>query len=191
MPANGIPRYGLVLCGGNSSRMGQDKAFIIYHKQPQYAHVEQMLRGLCDKTFISCNPGQINRIGQGFKTIADHPLYLHAGPLTGLLSAMHQHPEASWLIVGCDYPYLQIDDLAAIAENCSPEVDAVCYRNPVTDIDEPLIAWYNQTCFSKANAAFHQSYHSLRSLLGHMHTVKILPRDALSLRSVDLPSDTI
>ena len=44
---------GLVLSGGQSSRMGRDKALIDYHGLPQYAYVYDLLLGFCDKVFIS------------------------------------------------------------------------------------------------------------------------------------------
>ncbi|MBK8495728.1 MAG: NTP transferase domain-containing protein [Chitinophagaceae bacterium] len=35
--------YGLVLCGGNSSRMGTDKSMLQYYDKPQRYHVYDML----------------------------------------------------------------------------------------------------------------------------------------------------
>ena len=44
---------GLVIAGGNSSRMGTDKAFLQYSKNPQYQEVYSLLEPFCEQTFVS------------------------------------------------------------------------------------------------------------------------------------------
>ena len=50
--------YGLIMCGGKSSRMGTDKSRIVYQQKEQQYHVYQMLQTFCEKVFISCNAEQ-------------------------------------------------------------------------------------------------------------------------------------
>lgn len=188
MPNLPVPCYGLVLCGGQSSRMGTDKAFITYHQHPQYIHVHNMLASLCETVYVSCNASQLHAIENAYKSIVDHPIYKDAGPMTGLLSAFHQHPEASWLVVGCDYPYLTSEDLASLAQNRNAGFDAVCFKNMETELDEPLIAWYGKQLYPVLSAAYHQQQTSLRLVLGQVNTLRLIPNDLLTLRSVDQPS---
>lgn len=188
MPTQHVPCFGLVLCGGQSSRMGTDKAFITYHQEPQYIHVHDMLASHCEAVYISCNASQLHHIKDAYKTIVDHPIYKDAGPMTGLLSAFHQHPEASWLVIGCDYPFLTSDDLQSLAQNRDAGFDAVCFKNLATEMDEPLIAWYGKQLYPALSTAFHHQQTSLRFLLGQVNTLRLIPNDLLTLRSVDLPA---
>jgi hypothetical protein len=67
--------YGLVVCGGNSSRMGSDKSMLIYYEKPQRYHVYQMLQPFCEKVFISCNEKQATAIEDGYNILADDPSF--------------------------------------------------------------------------------------------------------------------
>ena len=44
---------GLVLAGGESTRIGMDKAIIDYHGQPKHIHVYKLLEKCCDQVFVS------------------------------------------------------------------------------------------------------------------------------------------
>ena len=51
--------FGLVvLVGGKSRRMQQDKARLNYHGKPQYVHSFEMLGAFCEKVFVSCRQEQ-------------------------------------------------------------------------------------------------------------------------------------
>ncbi len=63
--------YGLVLCGGNSSRMGRDKSKITYHLKEQKYHVFDLLKELSDKVFISCNHDQSREEKDNYSFIED------------------------------------------------------------------------------------------------------------------------
>jgi nucleoside-triphosphatase THEP1 len=52
------PITGLVLCGGQSVRMGSDKAFLEYHGKPQCYHLYDELQTIYNNVFISCNESQ-------------------------------------------------------------------------------------------------------------------------------------
>ena len=52
------PLFGLVLAGGASTRMQQDKAALAYHGKPQLNWAYDLLADLCAATFISVRPDQ-------------------------------------------------------------------------------------------------------------------------------------
>lgn len=48
------PLYGLLLVGGKSTRMGQDKAQLIYRDdQPEWIRLHSLLNAHCEKSFLS------------------------------------------------------------------------------------------------------------------------------------------
>ena len=52
------PLYGLVLAGGKSSRMNQEKAKLSYHGKAQYLVCHDLLKQHCEKVFISARRDQ-------------------------------------------------------------------------------------------------------------------------------------
>ena len=179
--------YGLILIGGNSSRMGTDKAFISYHNNPQWLHLYNMLKPICDEVLISCNIQQVHHFSEEYKVVVDHPLFKDAGPMTGVLSAFHLHNDVSYLVVGCDYPKLELSDLTFLLQSADDQSDIVCYKNPVSNLDDPLIAWYHPRVNIPMLTAYYHQQTSLRKLFGDLNTARIIPDEWNRLFSVDTP----
>jgi len=96
--------YGLVLSGGKSTRMGQDKGLITYHGIPQRDHLYKILDEVCDRTYLSIRKDQKEAIAAEFNTIVDRNEY--RGPYNGLLSAHKAFPDVAWLVLACDLPLI-------------------------------------------------------------------------------------
>ena len=45
--------HGLVVCGGQSTRMGMDKSQLQYHGVPQREWLYELLQPLCEDVYIS------------------------------------------------------------------------------------------------------------------------------------------
>jgi len=67
--------YGLVLSGGKSTRMGEDKGLISYHGIPQRDHLYQLLNQDCDTTYLSIREDQKEEIAAEINTIVDKNEY--------------------------------------------------------------------------------------------------------------------
>lgn len=124
------PLYGLVLAGGKSTRMGEDKAALDYHGRPQAAHALDLLATACAKVFLSCRADQA-----GLPAYAGHPrihdAHIGLGPLGGILSALDAHPEAAFLVAACDLPFLDRAAVAALAAGRDPEALATAFEGPL------------------------------------------------------------
>ena len=117
--------YGLVLVGGESRRMGRDKALLSY-----------------DKTFISLRKEQDFRAPEQTEALYDC-IDEVKGPLCGILSAMGTHPEADWLVVACDLPYLKVETLEKLVESYKEtEPQLTAYRSTHDGLPEPLCSIY-------------------------------------------------
>jgi molybdenum cofactor guanylyltransferase len=161
------PIYGLVLVGGESRRMGSDKALLRYGDQgTQLERTAALLNQVCDQVFVSL------RKEQGFECPAQTlPIYdsIEAikGPLCGILSAMAAVPEADWLVLACDLPFLKQATLEKlIAEFQSAEPQLTAYRSTHDGLPEPLCAIYPSGCDTALLALSNQlGKHCPRKLL--------------------------
>ena len=135
--------YGLVLVGGKSVRMGRDKALISYNGyNTQLERSSELLKAVCKKVFISQRKAQDFDTPDGTSTIYDSAEEVE-GPLCGILSAMHSHPEVHWLVIACDLPNLDTKVLRKLVHEFeveSPHLTA--YRSTQDGLPEPLCAIY-------------------------------------------------
>ncbi|CAA6695449.1 MULTISPECIES: molybdenum cofactor guanylyltransferase [unclassified Lentimonas] len=136
--------YGLLLVGGESRRMGSDKALLSYDgKTTQLEHTAALLQTVCPRVFISQREEQPFPTPEGTEAIFDS-VEDARGPLRGILSAMHAHPDAHWLVLACDLPNLTTAALdKLIAEfRAAPSAELTAYRSSHDGLPEPLCAIY-------------------------------------------------
>ena len=129
------PLAGLVLGGGQSRRMGRDKALLEYHGKPQLTAACELLENFCEDVFLSLRADQDP---MGRPVIQDR--FLDFGPAGGILSAMHTHPERAWLVVACDLPFLDHGTLEYLLQHRAPAKGATAYRSSHDGLPEPLCA---------------------------------------------------
>lgn len=179
------PLLGVVLCGGQSVRMGTDKAFITYHQQPQYAHVFRMMQAFCTNIIVSCNEQQKSNFTQNYPTQTDSATFGNCGPLSGVLSVFNLHPNQALLVIGCDYPHFTLADMKALVDARETGYDAVCYLNPDSNFTEPLLAIYEPSCAPLLHQFWQSGQQSLNQFLKTIRTKYISPKHALNITSVD------
>jgi molybdopterin-guanine dinucleotide biosynthesis protein A len=127
---------GLVLCGGQSKRMGIDKGTIEYFNKNQRQHIYEMLSPHCEATFLSCNEEQSKNIN-GLPKIID--CYKNIGPLNGILSGFKYRPQNALLTVPCDLPFLNNATINYLITNRDASKMATVFMNVETNFLEPLV----------------------------------------------------
>jgi molybdopterin-guanine dinucleotide biosynthesis protein A len=180
--------FGLVVCGGKSTRMGTDKSQLVYHGKPQSDYVYDMMMPFCDEVFLSCNRDQVWCIESGRKVITDLPEYENIGPMAALLSAFHHGPQHNWLVIGCDYPLMNGPVLEHFLKNIKNEMPATAFYNAAGRY-EPLLAYYKNTCGPLLTACFERGVYALQSFLRDVDAGKYFPEHEQVLRSVDTFED--
>ena len=136
---------GLLLAGGKSSRMGRDKASLVVGADgiTQARRGADLLDKFCERTFVSLRDGQTAPEGaQGLEVLVDSPLA--QGPLSGILAAFQKDPEAAWLVLACDLPFISEQVLShLIAHRKSNDAPPfVAFASSSDGLPEPLCAIY-------------------------------------------------
>ncbi|CAM3787498.1 molybdenum cofactor guanylyltransferase [Parendozoicomonas haliclonae] len=100
---------GVVLAGGRSSRMGQDKAHLSWHGQPLFLHMAAVLKE------AGAARTMINRIGDGGDWVRD--VIPGRGPLSGIHAALAESKAQALVIVPVDMPLLQPEHIQTLVKN--------------------------------------------------------------------------
>ncbi|WP_119079099.1 molybdenum cofactor guanylyltransferase [Chitinophaga alhagiae] len=127
---------GLVLCGGRSTRMQQDKSTITYHGMPQWQYLAELLQHFLPEVYLSCRAGQSY---PGWNRVITDSVE-GAGPSAGLLSARAVAPATSWLVLACDLPLIGPRSIEHLLRHRQPEKAATAFISPFNNMPEPLIA---------------------------------------------------
>jgi molybdopterin-guanine dinucleotide biosynthesis protein A len=133
--------YGLVLAGGASTRMQRDKAALFYHGKPQLQWTYDLLSEVCERVFVSVRANQTqDPVRAGLPQIIDR--LEGKGPIAGIVAAQEAHPDAAWLVVACDLPFLSRATLDHLLAQRDPARRATAYRSSHDSLPEPLCAIY-------------------------------------------------
>lgn len=158
--------YGLLVAGGQSRRMGQDKAAIQGPDgQPLWRRTRDVLAENLDNIFLSVRPGQeLPGYSKSDGTLIEDTIE-DAGPLGGILSAFEKHPEAAWLVVACDLPLLDSETLADLIEQRNIKGYATTYKSAVDGLPEPLCAIYEPAASTVLKKGLETQKHCPRRFL--------------------------
>jgi molybdopterin-guanine dinucleotide biosynthesis protein A/nucleoside-triphosphatase THEP1 len=179
---------GVILCGGQSSRMGFEKMLANYHGVPQYQFLNALLKKLNIDPVISIRNDQVSLIDGVSNIVLDSESYNDAGPLTGLLSVHEKYPEKSVLLVGCDYPLLNEYHILLLVEQIQNDYSVICYQNNV-GIDEPLVAYYSNQALKELKVFHSNGGKSLKEYIKSTNVKRLSLEDNLFLTSVDTPTE--
>jgi molybdenum cofactor guanylyltransferase len=135
------PLYGLVLAGGRSTRMGEDKAALRYAGCTQLERAMALLTPLVARAYVSVRRDQkADPVRARFAQIED--ALEEVGPIAGILAAQARHPEAAWFVLACDLPFLDALTLTHLIAARDAAGIATAYRSSHDGLPEPLCAIY-------------------------------------------------
>ena len=115
MTADRAPLGAAVLAGGQSRRMGTDKALLplVAGGQPMLCVVLERLSAVADETIVVANE-QARYAAFGVRVVPD--LSRHVGALGGIQAAIAWSAHEHCMVVACDMPFLSLPLLRRMAE---------------------------------------------------------------------------
>lgn len=184
------PLYGLVLAGGRSKRMGQDKAQLCYHGETQLAWSFRLLSDFCEKVFVSVNSAnQEDVLRRQYPQIVDESSF--SGPVAGILSAISRYPNNAWMVIACDLPLLDKLHLAYLRDNRDTTKCATAYYSEHGDLPEPLCAIWEPASYLHLQLLCEKKIDCPRKILMQMSTCLLSPRNHYALRNINTPHEMI
>ncbi len=191
---------GLVLAGGFSRRMQQDKGAMDYHGVPQVRWCHDLLSAFCASVHVSVRAAQIpapapasaQAAGCGQAAYRGLPLILDRevgiGPASGLLAAWQLHQNSALLVLAADMPLVTRDLLAHLVRGRDAGALATAFRHADGTL-EPLCAIWEPGASPRLAESVAAGKSSLRRLLEGGRVQVLAPPDAAALTSVNSPEE--
>ena len=185
---------GAILAGGDSQRMGRDKALLPWEEGTLLEHVHALVSPFCDEMLLVTRCGRTEALAAaapaGCRVVSDR---LEArGPLVGIQAALAEAQHDRVLVVACDMPWLSAELLRAMVQEGRGDVVI-----PRTEHGwEPLHAVYDKSCLPAIEAALHRGVGPVASFFDAVQVDAWTPErcrihDPLgrSFRNVNRPED--
>jgi len=144
----------IILAGGKSLRLGQNKALQVIEGKSFIQHVVDRLAIISTEIIIATAHGEEIPCSSAvrIKTVAD--IYPGKGPLVGIYSGLIASSDLRAIVVGCDTPFLSVGLLEYMTQ-ISSIFDVVVPR--MKEKVEPLCAVYSKSCIAPMQRLLEQN----------------------------------
>lgn len=174
----------VILAGGKSQRMGEDKAFLDFEGRAFIERILDCVEGLTKEVIVIANTKQYENLDvQVYSDLVED-----CGPVGGIYTAMQIVQTPYLLVLSCDIPLLKRRLLEHLIQESIP-----CEVNILKTEErwQPLTAIYNSITSPVFKKALDTKSLKLRSLLSEMDLNLIAcPKDLIScLDNINTPND--
>lgn len=132
---------GIILAGGKSSRMGQDKGLLLYEGMPLIQYAIDAIKPVAETVLIVTSNDEYTQFG--YPLIAD--VYKERGPLSGIYSGLISSKSENNIVLGCDMPNLTTELLKYLVSQVKDEAVLIPSFKGKT---EQLAGFYSKKCLS-------------------------------------------
>jgi molybdenum cofactor guanylyltransferase len=174
---------GVILCGGKSSRMGDDKGLMLSGEKTWAQLGKEKLSEINIQTVLSVNQNQFNDYQSIFsdqELITDNPGLNIGGPLLGLLSVHSHFPNEDLLLLACDLPKMNAIVLKELMIHYIQKQNEEAIVFKMAEQTEPLCGIYTKQGLAKIialHSANNLAKHSMKFVLERLNTLYLTPKE--------------
>ena len=185
---NAPPLRALILAGGRSRRMGQDKARLAYRNaETEVARLARVCRGdLGLRVSVSVSAADDDAL-PGAARVVDR--FVGMGPMGAIASAFLADPDAAWLVLACDLPLLGAEDLRRLVSARDVRRLATAARADGKPWPEPLVAIYEPRAYRRLLDFLSLGYACPRKVLINGDTLEVPFADARPFYNANTPAE--
>ncbi len=156
----------IILAGGQSSRMMQDKGLVCLHGKSMIEYIIEKVKKITGNIIIITQNPAYRKFG--YPCFKDS--FKELGPLGGIYSGLIHSSSQKNLVLGCDTPFFSDHLLRSLTENFSDEDALVTEHNGKA---EPLCAIYDRNCIPHFHTLLKQGKLKVIDALQGLKTVLI------------------
>ena len=131
---------GIILAGGKSSRMGEDKGFLKLNGKTFMSSIISALNPIVGEIIIVSNNSEYDVFN--LKRVADS--MEDSGPLAGLYSGLLHSETENNIVLSCDVPLISSSVLKKLLEGAPSETEVIQFESEGKTM--PLVAMYKKKC---------------------------------------------
>ena len=175
---------GVILCGGKSSRMGDDKGLLLFKNQTWAQLAHKKVSALDLQTVLSISSRQFRDYSSVFlkeQLIPDNPELNIGGPLAGIASVHRRFQEDDLLVLACDLSNMQSVVLEELLRHYNKKEGDEAIAFKFGEQIEPLCSIYTAKGLAKI-LALHKSKCLIKDSMMHvletLQTKYIIPQES-------------
>ena len=172
----------VILAGGKSTRMKQDKALVKINKKTLLQHQIELLKPIFSKILISAN------INYNYNYPIINDTHTNIGPIGGIYSILQKTSTSKAFIIAVDMPFITSKIINTLIDN-SKNYDIT---TPIINGKlEPTCAIYTQNCISKIEQQITSKNYKLLDLIDKCNTnyIKFETDNLKHFKNLNTPND--
>jgi molybdopterin-guanine dinucleotide biosynthesis protein A len=179
---------GIILSGGKSTRMGQEKGLIELNGKPMIQLVIENLYPICDQILISANE-------KGYEHF-DYPVHKdvisNIGPVGGIITCLNHSTNQKNIVISCDLPFASTTLIQKLLD-LSGDYEITLPKSG--QYYQPLCAIYSKDVYIRLRSFVSGGVYSLISIITELHAQVIEEGDiaefdlAKELKNINSPDD--
>lgn len=174
----------LILAGGKSTRMGQDKGLMDLNGKPMISHVIEVAKKISQRIFIVANLEAYKQ----FDLPVVHDEVFEKGPIGGIYSGLKKSESEYNLVLSCDIPFIHQGVLEFLIESSTGYDITVASKEGKL---HPLVGIYRKTCLPAIKEHLDEDKLKLTLLFEEMKTRIVEMDDFIStnFRNINSKND--
>ena len=175
----------IILCGGQSRRMGQDKGSMIIKEKPMIKYILSTLNNEIDEVIIVLNDCEriykyrefINPKDYTYKIKFVEDKIKNKGPISGILTGLENISTEYAIVFPCDNPFISKNTIKTLFNELTDNIQAVVpYHDPENKLktSEPLHSIYNKNIIPLINELILKDSLHIKGIIEKIETKYVL-----------------
>jgi molybdopterin-guanine dinucleotide biosynthesis protein A len=175
---------GFVLAGGESTRMGRDKALLPYRGTTLLEYIASIVRQAAGTVTIIGDPGRYRDVG--YPVCPDQ--IPQCGPIAGIFTALSLTASDWNLVVACDMPMLSAPALRKLIDRSFQSPGNCIVGAGLGGEPQPLCAVYHRRCLPRLEQAIRDKRFRMKGLVAELNAEHV-PLDPSMLANINTPGE--
>lgn len=189
----------ILLCGGQSRRMGKDKGSLVIKDKPMIVHILNTLNNEVDEVIVVLNNKK--RIEKYKKIITDEYLFSirfvediikDKGPISGIMTGLKEISGDYALVLPCDSPFVSKNHVNYLFDEFNDSYDALIPFNDSENkvkSSEPLHGIYKKSNFELIEKLIQKDILNIKGLIEKINCKFIKIENKKEYENLNHPDD--